>query len=159
MRFFFNSTFLLGKKTKWNFWNKRHSRLKLFTTHSRRPPCGCFIVEKFHRYCVAVPHRPSPIASSPHRPIASSPIAFTLYTLHSTPQLRCSLPSFPSLIPFPILPREHRETTERTPREGPTTKKYQFLIFVSLFSLVSWVFLPHFCAVVRNNRTPASVSE
>ena len=60
------------------------------------------------------------------------PLAFTLYTLHSTPQLCCSLPSFPSLIPFPILPREHREMTERTPTELPVTQKCYLLIFAFL---------------------------
>ena len=35
--------------------------------------------------------------------------------------------SFPFLIPCPILPREHRPTTERTPTQLPVTKKCFFL--------------------------------
>ena len=34
---------------------------------------------------------------------------------------------FPSLIPCLIPPREHRETTERTPTQLPTTQKCNFL--------------------------------
>jgi hypothetical protein len=45
--------------------------------------------------------------------------------------------SFTSLISCHKTPTDLRETSERTPTEGPTTKKYQFLIFASLFSLVS----------------------
>ena len=40
--------------------------------------------------------------------------------------------SFTSLIPCLILPRELRETTERTPTELPMTKKCYLLIFAFL---------------------------
>ena len=39
--------------------------------------------------------------------------------------------SFPFLIPCPILPREHRPTTERTPHQLPVTQKM-------LFVKISW---------------------
>ena len=41
--------------------------------------------------------------------------------------------SFTSLIPSLKTPTDDREMTERTPTEGPTTKKYQFLRLASLF--------------------------
>ena len=38
---------------------------------------------------------------------------------------------FPSLIPCPILPRELRLTTERTPTQFPASKKARFLRLAS----------------------------
>ena len=57
--------------------------------------------------------------------IQSPPLHLTPYTLHYH-FIKIAI-SFTSLIPCLVLPREHRERSERTPKEDHMTKKSLFL--------------------------------
>ena len=130
--------------------------------NSRRPPCGCFIVEKFHRYCVAVSstllcllsripfgYLP-PIALSPYRLIASSPLN---YAAVGVPSRVSRLPNPPPLHPFiprrtcRVIPASIHYTIHLTPIKWRLFRP-SFLCPLSRIAF-GYPYVPATCPVLR----------